>query len=225
MGPPPPIGPPPPSPPPFTPGTCMETCATAGDGTCQDGGPGSKSSTCAPGTDCTDCKLAASTLWPRPFDECKLGCFAYMMGDGTCDAVCNNYQCGHNDCSVQQAQQKCLGEMPETMAEVSAEASSLGVTASFHPKAMEVHADSVQITGTFMLRYADERLLDTGMNPCRSVLPHMMSITPSDAASQASLLAKLEATAVFALPFPQAVRLTRSNRCHMPCTTVAADGQ
>jgi hypothetical protein len=36
-------------------GGCFETCASATDGHCDDGGPGSELSTCAFGSDCTDC--------------------------------------------------------------------------------------------------------------------------------------------------------------------------
>lgn len=34
---------------------CNDSCASPGDGTCQDGGPGSMTSTCAYGSDCADC--------------------------------------------------------------------------------------------------------------------------------------------------------------------------
>jgi len=34
---------------------CTETCTRARDGECDDGGPGSVSSLCTLGTDCTDC--------------------------------------------------------------------------------------------------------------------------------------------------------------------------
>ena len=36
-------------------GGCAETCASATDGLCDDGGPGSELTTCAFGSDCTDC--------------------------------------------------------------------------------------------------------------------------------------------------------------------------
>lgn len=34
---------------------CRDTCATASNGVCEDGGNGATASTCARGTDCTDC--------------------------------------------------------------------------------------------------------------------------------------------------------------------------
>jgi len=34
---------------------CTDTCSYAGDGECDDGGPGSAYDVCAYGTDCTDC--------------------------------------------------------------------------------------------------------------------------------------------------------------------------
>lgn len=36
-------------------GGCTDTCTYAGDGACDDGGPGSEFSICELGTDCTDC--------------------------------------------------------------------------------------------------------------------------------------------------------------------------
>ena len=56
--PPPPLPPlAPPSPPPLSPPpmVCMDTCATAGDGVCQDGGWQAFGSMCDFGTDCSDC--------------------------------------------------------------------------------------------------------------------------------------------------------------------------
>merc|ERR1719149_458120 len=54
----PPPSPPPPSPPPPLsppPAVCMDTCGTAGDGVCQDGGWKAFGSMCEFGTDCSDC--------------------------------------------------------------------------------------------------------------------------------------------------------------------------
>jgi len=34
---------------------CSEDCLFAGDGECDDGGPGAFTDICLPGTDCTDC--------------------------------------------------------------------------------------------------------------------------------------------------------------------------
>ena len=34
---------------------CLDTCGTAGDGVCQDGGWGARGDWCAYGTDCSDC--------------------------------------------------------------------------------------------------------------------------------------------------------------------------
>merc|ERR1719272_1954471 len=48
---------PPPAPPP--PGACLHTCASARDGLCDDGGPGSQYAICALGTDCVDCGYRA----------------------------------------------------------------------------------------------------------------------------------------------------------------------
>ena len=43
---------------------CLDTCAYANDGVCQDGGPNSADSSCAYGTDCADCG-------GRPYDSGK----------------------------------------------------------------------------------------------------------------------------------------------------------
>ena len=52
-----PLPPPSPSPPPLSPppAVCLDTCGTAGDRVCQDGGWGAFGSMCEFGTDCTDC--------------------------------------------------------------------------------------------------------------------------------------------------------------------------
>lgn len=52
--PPPPFAPPPPSLPPYTPGLCTDSCATANNGNCEDGGPFSEWNTCPAGTDCSE---------------------------------------------------------------------------------------------------------------------------------------------------------------------------
>ena len=43
---------------------CEESCATAGNGVCEDGRPSASASTCAPGTDCMDC--GANLYAPPP---------------------------------------------------------------------------------------------------------------------------------------------------------------
>ena len=45
----------PPQPAPPLPGLCLNTCVYAGEGDCDDGGPGSEYSFCAYGSDCEDC--------------------------------------------------------------------------------------------------------------------------------------------------------------------------
>jgi hypothetical protein len=53
---------PPPSVPPLSPRPgCNETCPSAGNGLCEDGGPGSVWPDCPLGTDCTDCGMRAET--------------------------------------------------------------------------------------------------------------------------------------------------------------------
>ena len=44
---------------------CADTCATAGNGSCEDGRDGSDASTCLPGTDCTDCNVRQGDLRTR----------------------------------------------------------------------------------------------------------------------------------------------------------------
>lgn len=41
---------------------CTNTCSTAGNGACEDGGPGSGSDSCSPGTDCNDCGVRDVTV-------------------------------------------------------------------------------------------------------------------------------------------------------------------
>ena len=40
---------------------CTNTCSSAGNGVCDDGGPGSSTGACGPGTDCTDCGVRTVT--------------------------------------------------------------------------------------------------------------------------------------------------------------------
>ena len=84
---PPPLSPPPsPSPP-----VCMDTCGTAGDGVCQDGGWKSYGAMCELGTDCSDCGERLQ-LDPRPSPPvCPP---PYAPGDSdskapTCDNSCD----------------------------------------------------------------------------------------------------------------------------------------
>ena len=62
-----PPAPPPPPVPPHVPHTCIETCIYAGDGDCDDGGPGAEYSICAYGTDCINCGLRPHADAPKPF--------------------------------------------------------------------------------------------------------------------------------------------------------------
>ncbi len=55
---------------PTEPTVCSDTCRWAGDGECDDGGPGADYSVCPYGSDCTDCG-------PRPAPDCRTtGCAA-----------------------------------------------------------------------------------------------------------------------------------------------------
>ena len=56
---------------------CDNTCSHAGDGDCDDGGPGSEYSTfCAPGTDCTDCTCPYAD---QPTARVPLALFACVL--------------------------------------------------------------------------------------------------------------------------------------------------
>ena len=140
---PPPPSPPPPSappsvPPPFSPGVCSDSCRDVdgqdltNDGTCSEA-PASVTSLlgtdykCLYGTDCSDC-LA------RPFcTDCPEACFEHsreqddgqdscmqaMWNDDVCNPGCNNYACGHNDCSKTEKIEKCVREQLDATPPIS----------------------------------------------------------------------------------------------------------
>ena len=38
-----------------------------------------------------------------------------MIDDGVCDPECNLFECKHNDCTIEEAIDKCLQEVPESL--------------------------------------------------------------------------------------------------------------
>eukprot|EP00966_Prymnesium_polylepis_P128239 2965964-Prymnesium_polylepis.1 len=68
-------------------GGCSETCSYASDGYCDDGGPGAAYSSCAVGTDCTDCGRRSggppSAAPPTSAGGCSETCT--YASDGMCD--------------------------------------------------------------------------------------------------------------------------------------------
>ena len=73
---------------------------------------------CLFGTDCTDCGVRPfCTICPeacqehgRTTDDGQASCMQVMWSDGVCDPGCNNYACGHNDCSESEIIDKCVLE-------------------------------------------------------------------------------------------------------------------
>ncbi len=62
---------------------CTDTCQFAGDGECDDGGPGADYAVCDYGTDCTDCGARDARTAPVGGELCLNSCrFAF---DGECD--------------------------------------------------------------------------------------------------------------------------------------------
>lgn len=72
-----------PDPGPSTDPLCNESCATAGNGVCDDGGEGSSFSDCALGSDCADCGMRSSTDAPAGGGTCENTC--RWARDGECD--------------------------------------------------------------------------------------------------------------------------------------------
>jgi len=110
--------PPPPPPPPFTYERCDNTCKAYGswlstyDGQCQDG---LGIAECPFGSDCADCgprvvcdpaddaEVCSLDCQQRAWRDGTAGgafCASVMIGNGHCDAACNNWECGHDfgDC-------------------------------------------------------------------------------------------------------------------------------
>jgi hypothetical protein len=85
---------------------CTDTCRYAGDGQCDDGGPGADFSLCRIGTDCADCgSRNASVVRDRPYDGIDALCddSCATARDGECDdgskgAICAICGVG-TDCS------------------------------------------------------------------------------------------------------------------------------
>uniref|UniRef100_A0A7S4B3Z8 Uncharacterized protein n=1 Tax=Chrysotila carterae TaxID=13221 RepID=A0A7S4B3Z8_CHRCT len=72
-------------------------------------------SICADGTDCTDCGQAATFCYDCPSSCSKLAllkpaqaCLQSMWNDNVCNDECNNFACGHNDCTFSQIKSMCV---------------------------------------------------------------------------------------------------------------------
>lgn len=194
---------PPSRPPPFAPGVCSDTCRDIDgqdltrDGTCSEA-PASVTSLlgtkykCLYGTDCSDC-LA------RPFcTDCPEACFEHsraqdngqdscmqdMWNDDICDPGCNNYACGHNDCSKTEIIEKCVREQldatpPISSAPENADGSSAPVVLSISlPDAvrLDINEQTNQVEAVFTVDYKmqwqDARLF---ASPCRAVIPDLLT--------------------------------------------------
>lgn len=80
-------------------GMCTDTCASAHDGECDDGGPGSLYDVCAYGTDCADCGARAA-------GSCS--CSGRECGDDGCGGSCGACSAGES-CN---ASGQCVGTAP-----------------------------------------------------------------------------------------------------------------
>ncbi|MGE0786830.1 MAG: hypothetical protein AB7S26_14255 [Sandaracinaceae bacterium] len=67
-------------------GLCSDTCASAGDGECDDGGEGALYDVCALGTDCADCGPRNGTCTPS--------CSGRSCGDDGCGGSCGTCSSG-----------------------------------------------------------------------------------------------------------------------------------
>lgn len=107
---------------------CSDTCHYSNDGTCDDGGPGSKYSMCALGTDCSDCGprdsggSAGSGGWGGSGGNtlCSDSC-SYYAGDGYCSdggpgstsSLCElGTDC--SDCGPRESTSECRIELLDT---------------------------------------------------------------------------------------------------------------
>lgn len=62
---------------------CTNTCDSANDGDCDDGGPNSEFNICALGTDCADCGSRTAVPVPAATEGCSNTCAS--ANDGECD--------------------------------------------------------------------------------------------------------------------------------------------
>lgn len=72
---------------------CTNTCASAGDGECDDGGERSLFSVCALGTDCMDCG-------PRGGGTCTPNCAGRTCGPNGCGGTCGPGCTGGSTCTA-----------------------------------------------------------------------------------------------------------------------------
>jgi len=166
---------------------------------------------CQLGNDCDDCGV-------RTYHECSTECFKYMMDDGYCNDGCNVAECGYNDCSLNEIFEKCLPSTPRSMRDaptasnidsayvVSSNTSNLPVTLVLQMKALSVLYDAgtgeayVKIKIVQTVTWTDLRLADSVYNPCRGVLPMLLSISRDEAISDTDRVMKTNRLAQFYTP-------------------------
>ena len=83
---------------------CSNTCASANNSICEDGGA------CEFGTDCADCgaRLLASCASRTP-------CLESQLNNGVCDEHCNVYECGFDECTNAEIEAACLARLPRSL--------------------------------------------------------------------------------------------------------------
>ena len=189
---------------------CSDACGHAGDGVCDDGGPGSMYMFCEPATDCTDCGIRTNT-------GCSVGCFDYMWNDRTCDEGCNTFSCGHNDCTELQIIDHCLQDVAPVMRErevaarlgaaaaaTSTELQPVAAQVTLEPLSVQIDPDTretfVDVTINMRLEWDDWRLFSDEMNPCCGVVPDMLSLTADEAASEEVVVTKARYANSFWMP-------------------------
>ena len=203
--------PPPNAPSPQPPGLCAQTCYhPAGDGVCDDGGPGSEHNACALGTDCADCGV-------RLFDSCAVGCVADTLADEPpmrenriCDDACNRVRCNYdnNACNIREVISTCvplistsLSSPPRTTTADEWSHNDMGTrrlssfSAEVHISSVDINVDAV--TGTTVVvadvvvesSWIDARIVDPDANACcrADVMNNLINLNKFEARVAASL--------------------------------------
>jgi len=135
---------------------------------------------------CTDCPVACQAEAISAFSTAD-SCLQGMWNDGKCDAACNTYACGHNDCREDEIISFCtlrqqdspINSYPST----ATSSRSLGKVylglkfAITEPLYVTVNTEEraikARISMEYSMQWQDERLATSF---CRQVLPNLLSV-------------------------------------------------
>jgi len=137
--------------------------------------------------------------------EPENACMQEMWNDGVCNPSCNNFVCGHNDCTAQQIIDKCVADQDFTgigftsppLGEFEMHTSQgvplvpINMQLRLSPLRLEIDMAINEMVLTnevgFTLQWQDDRM---AKSPCRAVLTNMLSMSRDEAKSDIQRAAK-----------------------------------